>query len=184
MAPESEGNKIMRKVRDWHIVYEGVTAEGKLRKGTSTYTAETGTRMNAAEMAQIRSRLEETQNLTMVGIVFYERMAPEPRPSAFKSWTIQMPRMLRIAKLREACDIQGQPGNWDANEYMRGYYNGMELALAIIENRSPVYKDPPAVPDLKIAIVGKGVKRAGANAAMNAMIRDLRPKGKDGDQNA
>jgi hypothetical protein len=31
--------------------------------------------------------------------------------------------------------------NYD--EYMHGMYNGMELMLAIVENREPVYKEKP-----------------------------------------
>src|SRR5690625_2848445 len=37
-------------------------------------------------------------------------------------------------------DVQGQPGNWDDSEYMRGLYNGLELASATLEGREPVYK--------------------------------------------
>ncbi|MEC1780059.1 hypothetical protein [Schinkia azotoformans] len=45
-----------------------------------------------------------------------------------------------IEVLRDIVNIQGQKGNYDYDEYMRGMYNGMELMLAIIEDREPVYK--------------------------------------------
>jgi len=31
-------------------------------------------------------------------------------------------------------------GNWDNNSYMTGLYNGIELSIATIENRKPIYK--------------------------------------------
>ena len=46
----------------------------------------------------------------------------------------------RLQALRNVVKIQGHKGNWDYNEYMRGMYNGLELALAIMENREPIYK--------------------------------------------
>lgn len=45
-----------------------------------------------------------------------------------------------LETLREHVESQGMPGNWNRNEYMRGAYNGMELMLATIENRKPVFK--------------------------------------------
>lgn len=48
-----------------------------------------------------------------------------------------------LVKLRNLVSIQGQKGNWDYNEYMLGLYNGMELMLAVIEEREPIYKDKP-----------------------------------------
>lgn len=43
-------------------------------------------------------------------------------------------------KIKEVKWQQGQKGNWDYDEYMRGLYNGIELADAIIEDREPIYK--------------------------------------------
>ena len=50
----------------------------------------------------------------------------------------------KLHSLRNLRDIQGSEGNWDQGEYMRGMYNGMELAVAILEDREPDYKDAPA----------------------------------------
>lgn len=52
---------------------------------------------------------------------------------------------LRIDKIRNCRDIQITDGNWDYCEYMRGMANGLILAMAIIEDKRPEYKDvPPA----------------------------------------
>lgn len=51
---------------------------------------------------------------------------------------------LRITELRKVRDVQGQHGNWNCNAYMQGLYNGLELAMACLEDRNPVYKDAPA----------------------------------------
>lgn len=46
-----------------------------------------------------------------------------------------------IAKLIEIRDIQGNDGNWNAAPYMTGLFNGLELAVAIGEDREPAYRD-------------------------------------------
>ena len=47
----------------------------------------------------------------------------------------------KIEKIQQCHDIQGQDGNWNYDEYMRGLYNGLELVLAILNDREPIYKD-------------------------------------------
>lgn len=44
---------------------------------------------------------------------------------------------LIVAELR---DIQGRKGNWNMNDYMCGLFNGLELAVATLENREPDYR--------------------------------------------
>jgi hypothetical protein len=51
--------------------------------------------------------------------------------------------MSDINKLRDLRDAQGFHGNWNFDPYMHGLYNGLELALATLENREPVYKSAP-----------------------------------------
>lgn len=51
--------------------------------------------------------------------------------------------METIDKLREMVKVQGGGGNWDSSPYMRGMYNGMELMLAVTEDREPRYRDAP-----------------------------------------
>lgn len=50
---------------------------------------------------------------------------------------------MNMEKLKELVEIQGQHGNWNYDEYMYGMYNGMELMLALVEEREPVYKEKP-----------------------------------------
>ena len=48
-------------------------------------------------------------------------------------------------KVRNLRDVQGQNGTWDMDEYMRGLYNGLELALSVLEGeRDPVFRSEPA----------------------------------------
>lgn len=46
-------------------------------------------------------------------------------------------------KLRQLVEVQGQHGTWNFSPYMLGMYNGMELMLAVVEDREPVYKETP-----------------------------------------
>ena len=48
-------------------------------------------------------------------------------------------------KIKDMLYQQGQKGNYDYDEYMRGLYNGIELALCCIEDREPTLKSYPHV---------------------------------------
>ena len=48
-----------------------------------------------------------------------------------------------LNQLREVHAIQGRDGCWDIDDYMLGLYNGLELALSIVENRAFKYKQRP-----------------------------------------
>ena len=50
-----------------------------------------------------------------------------------------------VEKVRDLRDVQGQDGTWNASGYMRGLYNGLELALSILEGeRDPRFRDGPS----------------------------------------
>lgn len=49
----------------------------------------------------------------------------------------------QLEDLKNIHEIQGKHGNWDYDQYMHGMYNGLELALAIVEGRDPEYKSAP-----------------------------------------
>lgn len=50
-----------------------------------------------------------------------------------------------IDKIRDLREKQGRDGTWNLSSYMRGLYNGLELALSILEGeRDPQFKDAPA----------------------------------------
>jgi hypothetical protein len=51
-----------------------------------------------------------------------------------------------IEKLREVHELQGTDGNWDASSYMLGMFNGLELALSILEDRTPQFRKLDRVP--------------------------------------
>jgi hypothetical protein len=42
--------------------------------------------------------------------------------------------------IRQLIEVQGRDGNWNHSEGMTGMFNGMELILAVLENRDPVYR--------------------------------------------
>lgn len=50
-----------------------------------------------------------------------------------------------IKQLREVHAVQGRDGCWDIDDYMLGMFNGLELALCIMENRPPQYKERKAL---------------------------------------
>ena len=54
-----------------------------------------------------------------------------------------------LKQLREVHEAQGRDGNWNYDHYMRGLFNGLELALAIFEDREPVYRKALAYPVIK-----------------------------------
>jgi uncharacterized sporulation protein YeaH/YhbH (DUF444 family) len=45
-----------------------------------------------------------------------------------------------MKQLRDVHSIQGRDGCWDIDDYMLGLYNGLELALSIMEQRDVKYK--------------------------------------------
>ena len=55
----------------------------------------------------------------------------------------------RLNDLRDVHKIQGSDGNWNCDEYMLGMFNGLELALALMEGREPEFRslvdDPPTI---------------------------------------
>jgi len=50
---------------------------------------------------------------------------------------------VRLRWLRQQVKIQGEHGNWNCNAYMHGMFNGLECALATLENRPPEYRNAP-----------------------------------------
>jgi hypothetical protein len=50
-----------------------------------------------------------------------------------------------LQQLREVHAIQGKKGCYDIDDYMLGMFNGLELALCIMENRAPQYKERQAI---------------------------------------
>ncbi len=48
---------------------------------------------------------------------------------------------LKSEKVQELSDIQNSDGNWNYDEYMRGMANGLILAVAVLTDKTPIYKE-------------------------------------------
>lgn len=64
----------------------------------------------------------------------------------------------RLKNLREMRDVQGRIGNWNYDQYMLGMYNALELAVATMEDREPVYKSQADYGKIKEQDQLKGLK--------------------------
>ena len=47
----------------------------------------------------------------------------------------------RMENLRNVWEAQGNDGNWNYDEYMLGMFNGLELALSMMEGRDVEYRE-------------------------------------------
>lgn len=54
----------------------------------------------------------------------------------------------KINEIKKIRDLQDKSSGPDADDYMIGLYNGLELALAMLEGREPVYKTCLREPEL------------------------------------
>lgn len=65
----------------------------------------------------------------------------------------------RIRELKRVKDVQEQSLKAEHDDYMIGLYNGLELAVAIMENRKPVYlsciKEPKQIENIEKQEVGR-----------------------------
>lgn len=48
-----------------------------------------------------------------------------------------------LVKLKEMLEVQGRNGTWNYDHYFHGMYNGMEVMLAVLEGREPVFREAP-----------------------------------------
>lgn len=46
----------------------------------------------------------------------------------------------RVKELKNVWGVQGTAGNWDYDPYMLGLFNGLEMALSLMEGREPVFR--------------------------------------------
>lgn len=49
----------------------------------------------------------------------------------------------RVGMLKNLKKVQGADGNWDFDPYMHGLYNGIELALSVLEMRESEFRHAP-----------------------------------------
>jgi hypothetical protein len=48
-----------------------------------------------------------------------------------------------LVKIKEMLEVQGRDGTWNYDPYFHGMYNGMEVMLAVLENRELVLRGAP-----------------------------------------
>jgi hypothetical protein len=62
----------------------------------------------------------------------------------------------KMSAINDLLRVQGINGNWNYDPYMQGMYNGMEVVIAILEDREPVFKSAPDkwLHDHKDTVVG------------------------------
>lgn len=65
----------------------------------------------------------------------------------------------KLFELKRVKDVQEQSLKAEHDDYMIGLYNGLELAVAIMENRKPVYlsciKEPEQIENIEKQEVGR-----------------------------
>lgn len=61
----------------------------------------------------------------------------------------------RLSHLKDLVAIQCNDGNWNYAPYSLGMFNGLELALSVMEGRSPRYRDKPDQFKREIALLAK-----------------------------
>lgn len=104
-----------------------------------------------ATEAQLRERLARLEGIHAVPVVQdgcqsfqngLERAVSlmQGREPEYSSDTAEAELDEITQKITNIRDIQGAKETIEAGEYMRGMYNGLELALSIVENREPEYK--------------------------------------------
>ena len=56
---------------------------------------------------------------------------------------LAQPEQELVVKLKELLEVQGRDGTWNYDPYFHGMYNGMEVMLAVLEDREPVFRGAP-----------------------------------------
>ena len=49
----------------------------------------------------------------------------------------------KISDLVDVHAIQSQEGNWNYDTYNQGLFNGLKMALSIMQEREPLFRDLP-----------------------------------------
>lgn len=88
-----------------------------------------------------------TQQCAVAAVALRARLAlPEPAECdggqcGIGGYCKQCPKPL--VKLKEMLEVQGRNGTWNYDPYFHGMYNGMEVMLAVLEGREPVFRGAP-----------------------------------------
>ena len=119
-------------------------------KGAEYWTVTGGTYeavecMNA--MRALRARLAQPENefnpdWDAIAVMVEEQQRMAKRIEELEARLAQ-PEQKLVVKLKELLEVQGRDGTWNYDPYFHGMYNGMEVMLAVLENREPVFRGAP-----------------------------------------
>ena len=102
---------------------------------------------NAEEAEALRARLSQPENefnpdWDAIAVMVEEQQRMAKRIEELEARLAQ-PEQKLVVKLKELLEVQGRDGTWNYDPYFHGMYNGMEVMLAVLENREPVFRGAP-----------------------------------------
>ena len=86
------------------------------------------------------SQLDKDKIEMAFGVWFAESDPHFPSRTAAWHAAVEWRDKTIIDEVKKVHQIQGADGNWNADPYMCGMFNGIELVLAQLENREPEYR--------------------------------------------
>ena len=123
--------------RTEHVIQAGDIVEIDVPESSGEFLARLGA--DAFKWGtELSSRLPAIQAATEPNMVLAQWFA-----NAMEAALTHAPINKRIQDVRNCHEIQMNPGNALANEYMRGMANGLELAMSILEGREVAYIQQP-----------------------------------------
>ena len=95
----------------------------------------------------LRARLAQPENefnpdWDAIAVMVEEQQRMAKRIEELEARLAQ-PEQKLVVKLKELLEVQGRDGTWNYDPYFHGMYNGMEVMLAVLENREPVFRGAP-----------------------------------------
>jgi hypothetical protein len=93
-----------------------------------------------ARLAQPENKFNPDWDAMAVMVEEQQRMAKRIEELEAR---LAQPEQKLVVKLKELLEVQGRDGTWNYDPYFHGMYNGMEVMLAVLENREPVFRGAP-----------------------------------------
>ena len=95
----------------------------------------------------LRARLAQPENefnpdWDAIAVMVEEQQRMAKRIEELEARLAQ-PEQKLVVKLKELLEVQGRDGTWNYDPYFHGMYNGIEVMLAVLENREPVFRGAP-----------------------------------------
>ena len=99
------------------------------------------------EAETLRARLAQPENKfnpdwDAIAVMVEEQQRMAKRIEELEA-RLGQPEQELVVKLKELLEVQGRDGTWNYDPYFHGMYNGMEVMLAVLENREPVFRGAP-----------------------------------------